>query len=135
MLERLRQNPFWWYQGPMVVWATLLFILSSIPGTEIPALWVFGYDKVIHFLLYVVLAWTVYRAIVHQEWNVTLKKHPYIFTILIVALYGATDEWHQLFVPKRSCSLYDWFADCIGAMTVCAAYWLRAKLKSTFAAV
>lgn len=132
MLERLRQNRFWWYQGPMVVWATTLFVLSSIPGTEIPALWVFGHDKVIHFLLYVVLAWTVYRAIQNQEWNASLKKHRYLATILIVALYGATDEVHQLFVPQRSGNLYDWIADCIGAATVSAAYWVRAKLKSRF---
>jgi len=30
-------------------------------------------------------------------------------------LYGATDEWHQLFVEGREVDALDWLADCLGA--------------------
>jgi VanZ family protein len=34
---------------------------------------------------------------------------------LISALYGASDEIHQYFVPERSSEFLDWAADAIGA--------------------
>lgn len=37
-------------------------------------------------------------------------------TILALAIFGATDEWHQLYTPERSgADRYDWFADVLGA--------------------
>jgi hypothetical protein len=129
MLERLKQNHFWWYQGPMMVWALMLFIESSIPGHVIPGFWVFGYDKVIHFLIYVVFAIALSRGIRNQSRFPLLAKHHYIFTIALVSLYGATDEWHQYFVPKRSCSLYDWMADTAGGITGALFFWLKSYVK------
>ena len=35
-------------------------------------------------------------------------------TLAAVSCFGATDEWHQLFVPGRSCELGDWVADSLG---------------------
>jgi VanZ family protein len=129
MLDKLKQNRFWWYQGPMILWAVALFTQSSIPATEIPSFWVFSYDKVIHALIYVVFAWAVHRAIANQTTFPLLARHQYLFTFLIVALYGATDEVHQYFVPERSCSLYDWFADCFGAILFLTFAWLAAKIR------
>jgi VanZ family protein len=129
MLERLKQNHFWWYQGPMVVWALALFTESSIPGNRIPGFWVFSYDKVIHFLIYVVCAVAVNRGIRNQSRFPLLAKHHLIFTIALVSAYGATDEWHQYFVPKRNCSLYDWMADTAGGIVVALLYWLKSLRK------
>lgn len=35
--------------------------------------------------------------------------------ILIASLYGASDEFHQLFVPGRLCDAADWLTDTCGA--------------------
>jgi UDP-2,3-diacylglucosamine pyrophosphatase LpxH len=40
------------------------------------------------------------------------RRHLLVFTL--VSAFGATDEWHQLFVPGRSCELLDWVADTVG---------------------
>jgi UDP-2,3-diacylglucosamine pyrophosphatase LpxH len=40
------------------------------------------------------------------------RRHLLVF--MGVALFGATDEWHQYFVPGRSCELGDWVADSLG---------------------
>jgi VanZ family protein len=40
---------------------------------------------------------------------------------LITVTYGATDEWHQLYVPTRNAELRDWFADAIGAFAAAVA--------------
>ena len=40
------------------------------------------------------------------------RRHLLVF--LAVSCFGATDEWHQLFVPGRSCEFLDWVADSGG---------------------
>jgi VanZ family protein len=41
----------------------------------------------------------------------------------VASAYGATDEWHQSFVPGRSADIHDWFADTAGALIGGAACW------------
>lgn len=36
--------------------------------------------------------------------------------IVISAVYGASDEFHQYFVPTRSCDAADWAADVLGSI-------------------
>jgi UDP-2,3-diacylglucosamine pyrophosphatase LpxH len=40
------------------------------------------------------------------------RRHLLVF--VAVSCFGATDEWHQLFVPGRSCEFGDWVADSVG---------------------
>jgi VanZ family protein len=51
--------------------------------------------------------------------------------VIVIALFGATDEWHQLYTPKRSgADLYDWIADFFGAGTgACAALLIHARYQ------
>jgi VanZ family protein len=39
-----------------------------------------------------------------------------LVAILITSAYGASDEFHQWFVPNRSCDVWDWTADTIGGI-------------------
>ena len=42
--------------------------------------------------------------------------------------YGASDEWHQSFVPGRSVDVADWIADAIGVVVgVLFYHWLRRR--------
>lgn len=131
MTEVLKNYRFLRYQGPMIFWAVALFTQSSLPSYRIPDLSIFTQDKLIHFIIYVIFAATVHRAITHQATFTTLKRHQYVFTILIVAVYGASDEIHQYFVPTRSCSLLDWIADVTGSLVFVVFHYARAKLKPT----
>jgi len=74
--------------------------------------WVPVSDKVVHGCLYGVLgmtlAWGWYRA---------PGSLPHAVLIVIGAVYGLTDEWHQLFVPGRVADAGDWFADVVGLVT------------------
>ena len=38
-----------------------------------------------------------------------------VLAIVLASAYGATDEFHQLFVPGRSCDPADWLVDTIAA--------------------
>ena len=103
---------------PAVAWAAFLFLLSSrssVPSPGVPHL-----DKVAHFGVYFVLgALLCYAA---GRTGASL-----VTVVLIGALYGASDEFHQWFVPGRSVSLADWIADVAG---VAAAAYLFARWRA-----
>ena len=46
----------------------------------------------------------------------------------IATLYGAFDEVHQGFVPRRTPDVRDWLADAMGAAAAVVAIWLSAIL-------
>lgn len=43
-------------------------------------------------------------------------KRPHLLVILLGALYGATDELHQVFVAGRTPDPIDWLADITGLL-------------------
>ena len=89
---------------PLVI-AVLIFTASSrssVAGPRIP-----HFDKVVHFSVYGLLGTLACRAIAGSRgaW----------WALAAVYAYGATDEWHQYFVPGRSTEVADWVADTAGA--------------------
>lgn len=45
------------------------------------------------------------------------KEFKNITAFIFSAFYAATDEFHQSFIPGRSCELRDWLIDCLGILT------------------
>lgn len=43
-------------------------------------------------------------------------RRRFAIAVLLVSVYGATDEFHQSFVPGRSPSVLDWWSDTAGAV-------------------
>jgi VanZ family protein len=72
-------------------------------------------DKTLHFLEYAVFSLLLYVGL-HGGLGLRSNRAHWL-AILIAALYGAGDEWHQYFVPGRDMSIYDWYADCLGALS------------------
>jgi VanZ family protein len=99
---------------PAIFITVMSFYLSSQPQIYMPpgiVLW----DKLLHFVCFAGLtgSWTFWFPL--ETW----KKHTLrniLFCIVGVAVYGALDEWHQSFTPGREVSVYDWFADVLGAV-------------------
>jgi VanZ family protein len=90
----------------------LIFFVSSLSlrGTRLPQ----NSDKVIHFAEYGVLAALLTFGF-RRHLPAWAARRAAAWTWVVAAAYGASDELHQLFVPNRSCSLYDWVADATGA--------------------
>jgi len=86
----------------------VLFLLSAWPDPPIPDFFR-GSDKVAHASLYAVLGATL-------AWGRkgVLSPPGHWVMILIGALYGATDEFHQAFVRGRTPDWADWSADVMG---------------------
>ena len=70
-----------------------------------------GSDKVVHAGLYSVLGMSLGFGRVRS-----LVPPPHLVLILVGALYGATDEFHQVFVRGRSPDWGDWVADIVGVV-------------------
>ncbi len=110
-LPTLRRDWIW----PVVVAATI--ILASSRAVTAPGFtrWFPHFDKVTHFFIYGLLATLTLRALGSRRWAPWLA-------ITAVSLFGASDEWHQSFVPGRSCEVADWVADTLGAALAVSLY-------------
>ncbi|MBV9010062.1 MAG: VanZ family protein [Verrucomicrobia bacterium] len=133
---------FFRYWLPILVWMTLIFIGSSDvlsaehtsrviepllrwlwPGIS-PAAIVkmhFLLRKAGHVSEYAVLAVLVYRAVV----NTLLFRRPFASAALVLgtcAIYAASDEFHQSFVPSRTASVRDVMIDVSGALLAVCLY-------------
>jgi len=91
---------------PVVAWAALIFVLSSVPdlGTGLGG-WDYVLRKFAHAAEYAVLGALLMRA--------TGKPR---LAFALATLYAVSDEAHQSFVPSRSASAVDVSIDSIGAI-------------------
>jgi VanZ family protein len=77
-------------------------------------------DWALHGLAYMGLSVVSVRAFAGGRWaGVTAGALASAW--LLATAYGATDEWHQVYVPGRFPDLRDWAADSVGAALGAAA--------------
>ncbi|MGI5116623.1 VanZ family protein [Treponema sp. SP13] len=99
-----------------IVVALSIFMLSSRSKLPLPDSVVFpGMDKVLHALAFGCFAFAFSYWLGSDMW----KAKPVVCVLIVciaAACYGASDEIHQMFVPGRDASVYDWIADCTGAL-------------------
>jgi len=121
---RIKQSPFLqklYYGGPVLVYAGLIFFLSSLsqfPET-VPSF--FGFDKVVHFVEYYIFGWLLYRWLSSPDW-VWGRRGVLLMTLLVGIGYAVGDEWHQSFVPVRDASFFDVLLDAAGIAVAAATY-------------
>ena len=118
MAERIR---FW---IPVALCMGITFYASSIPGKDIPPL--FPYKEIVyHFFIYLALAFFFCRALKNTRVQMTFAR-AVLITLFFILLYGLSDEFHQLFTPKRSASGFDLLIDSLGGFLGSVLYpWLR----------
>jgi VanZ family protein len=101
----------------VALWAALIFKFSS--GTIPSASQIFWQDfavkKAGHFLMFGALAVLVYRALIGEGLS---RKKAAIWAVVTAFFYGATDEYHQLFVQGREARVRDVLIDGVGAGVV-----------------
>ena len=95
---------------PATVWALAIFGFSAIPGSAIPSA-VSVFSPIAHFTEYAVLASLLVFGAGHRRLTVSLA----LLVLLACSVYGASDEFHQSFVPGRTPDPVDWATDTAGA--------------------
>jgi VanZ family protein len=91
---------------PVVLWAAVIFTLSSIPdlGTGLGT-WDTVLRKLAHTAEYAILGALLFRAV---------RNAP--AAVLLASTYAVTDEVHQTFVAGRHGAPLDWAIDSAGAI-------------------
>ena len=133
--------------GPLVLWAGLIFIASTslLSGSNTstilrPAvLWLFPNTteatlnlvhffvrKAGHFTEYAIFALLAARAF-RTSSHSSLRNHWFATSLLLVALYSLSDEFHQSFVPSRTPSIYDSMIDTLGGLVALAVIVVRKR--------
>jgi len=109
------------------IWAGIVagLIVFASGRSQVAAPNIVDIDKFGHFLVFGLLATLVAR-------NGFVPGCSWL-PILMVSLFGITDEWHQSFTPGRSVEVADWMADTAGAALAVTLYaywgWYRRLLE------
>jgi VanZ family protein len=142
----LKLRPFFKYWLPALIWMALIFSASSDANSFerssriiAPLLhWLFPQmpDDTMHLIVLLVRKCahlTEYAMFALLLWRARRKPmkndpRPWIWrearlALLVVALYAASDEFHQSFVPTRTALVSDVFVDTAGGAAGLLALW------------
>ena len=113
MVARLRSSiALRW--AAVIAWMGVIFFLSSRPDLPnfapgLPGLEEIGGHLTVYAVLAALLWWALHGSGV---------RYPATWALVLAVVYGATDEYHQSFVPGRTMSVSDLMVDLIGAGAV-----------------
>ena len=113
---------------PAVAMAAGILVLSSIPGTAFPQVEFVLADKIAHMLLFSAFA-AAFAIPIHHHWPMSSVVRVVIISTVLAAIYGTTDELHQLLTPNRSSDVWDVVADTVGGFVGSFGYMLVAGWK------
>ena len=123
-----------------ILWMIFIFVMSQTPGNDSSKQSNFIVDIIIHILPitrdtlsfivrkcahmteYAILAFLIYKTIVHIEKSLVKS---FIFTFL----YACTDEFHQLFIAGRAGQFRDVCIDSTGALIMILIIYIINKRK------
>jgi VanZ family protein len=111
---------------PAILVAGGIWVLSSQSTLPKPK-GILGFDKFQHLLAYFVLAAALGLWFSRESWQIK-RPRAFIISLLIASAYGIIDEVHQSFVPGRDASIWDWFADTLGAVLGAVALMLLTRI-------
>jgi VanZ family protein len=113
---------------PGIIWFFVVLITIIIPRNDIPkgSEWldlILDFDKMIHAVMFGILALLFMYPFFHAELTEIKKKKIVLLIAVLTCAWGYITECIQLYVPGRSYDLVDWTADSIG----CLFAWLIAR--------
>lgn len=100
---------------PVIIWAGVIFLFSSIPNLKTSLEYDFILRKIAHALEYSILTFLLYRAF-KGTFNMNIFQL-FIYPATLSFFYAVSDEFHQSFVPGRSASIRDALIDTIGVLS------------------
>ncbi len=121
-MMRMSLSGYWlYYGGPVLVYAAIIFYISSLSLFQEEPSSFFGFDKLVHFIEYYPFGWLICRWLLSAK-NSFFRKYAILLTMVVGISYGISDEWHQSFVPGRDASLWDALFDASGVAVAAFTY-------------
>ncbi len=132
-MEKSVLKRFIFFKLPAIIYICTIFILSSIPNPPVPAKM---NDKLLHIIEYILLILILYRAL-NNGLLKKINRKVLVPSVIISFIYGIFDEFHQIFIPSRVASFYDFLSNCAGIIIGTALIWLSSyffkELNAEFA--
>lgn len=107
-------NHFKCYWLPVIIWAIVIFTVSSLSTFPKQVEQLLSFDELAHAAEYAIFGFLLARAFANSK-KENLKNNFRFFAIICAIIYGISDELHQYFIPLRTMSIIDLIYDCIGA--------------------
>ena len=108
-----------WLWLPVLFAMAAIFVVSGTPNPPMPSQLP---DVGLHAIAYFGLGVLLIRALSGGRWS-GVTPAVLLCAWLVAVAYGASDEWHQSFVPSRTAELRDLRADAIGAGVAAVLAW------------
>jgi VanZ family protein len=115
----MRKDPKAWHGWAWPLGFAATIVVESSQSRVVVPSGIWQADKVVHFLAFGLLATVTLRALRFES-----ARWRAVVAVVVVSLFGASDELHQHFTPGRSCDVFDWLADTLGAGAAVALYLL-----------
>jgi VanZ family protein len=146
---RVRKRSRAWRYAPLLLWMAFIFFASTVsfsasntsriirplllwlsPGMSEESLNFahFIVRKLAHLTEYAILGLLAARAFSTSSRPI-LRRQWFLFSLALVALYALADEFHQLFEPSRTGSIYDSLIDITGGLIALLALFAWRKLR------
>jgi len=103
-----------WYYIPALLWAILIFSLSTTAGIQLPNYNFLAVDKLGHITFYAILLILMVWGISKQKQWDTIQWIGFVAAMSIAFAYGASLEWVQSMLPHRCFDTADMLANGIG---------------------
>ena len=91
-------------------------------------------DKLEHFMLFFVFGILLRLTASHSRYP-SIRENAMLVALMIGIGYGALDEVHQMLVPYRSPSIYDFIADAAGIIAaqifIALVMWVYVRLQNS----
>ncbi len=91
-------------------------------------------DKLEHFMIFFVFGILLHITASYSRYP-SIRENATLVTLLIGIEYGALDEVHQMLVPYRSASIYDFIADATGIVCsqifIALVMWAYVRLQNS----
>ena len=107
-----------------IIWSFLILSISVVPVWSSKESSLYGFDKIGHFLGYLVLAVFMIRSVRYTA-KISFIKN-FSFTLIFCGVYGILIELVQLVIPGRMADVYDVVANIFGV--ICGAILVRTLL-------
>lgn len=105
----------WIYYTPVVGWGVFVFIMSLLPGSELPDPLLALNDLLIHGSIYVIWVWAAAYGVIKTGNPLSLKLAVLIFSA--ASAFGLIVEWAQAtFTTTRHFEGGDLLANAIGSL-------------------
>lgn len=129
-MPAILSQPLLW-RAAVVVWAAVLYFLSSQPSTALPGGFP-GIDKIEH-ATYFALGGMCFLLGLRLAGLACGKGLAVVLSVVFCVIVGVLDEWHQLHVPGRSGGdVWDLLADTVGGFIGArVTFWLQPRLQGT----